>query len=117
MHRNLKLMADYYCWPVWDLDDDPTFDPEALPITEDLSIRLRKWADAYDATLNQTYPPEGNFESEDAKQAFIERFGAEGEALWRDLRAQLGPNYRVLYYDRRVRSVRTPEDDGGSLPR
>ena len=36
MLRNIKLMPDYYCWPLWDMDSVGNLGPNRLPITPEL---------------------------------------------------------------------------------
>lgn len=60
--RTLKLMADYGAWPLWDSEaPEYNIDPNTLPLSEETKRRLMAWADAYDATLNQDYPPSSAF--------------------------------------------------------
>lgn len=110
MPRNIRLMPDYYCWPLWDMDSVGNLDPNQLPITPELRVRLQRWAEAYDATLNLAEPQTSVFASEDAERAYRERFAAEGEAIWRELRAQLGPSYRVYYRDETTGDLRAPNE-------
>lgn len=113
MSKTIMLMADYMCWPVWD-DDGSDFDPDQLPISSELKSRLLKWAEAYNSTLNQAYPPDGVFASKEEERTFLERFSNDGEQIWRELQWQLGPEYRVLYRDRRSDAIRAPESDNPS---
>ncbi len=98
MSKVLKLMPDYHCFPVWKAGGEVgNVDPDDLPLTGDLKAALRAWAAAYDATLNQEYPPDSGF----ASPAEEEEFEAEGRRLWRELQAQLGPEYQVVYHSQR----------------
>ncbi len=90
MDKLIKLMPDYGCFPLWeyaagDLIDNA--DPERLPLTGDLKAALGRWASAYDATLNQEYPPDSSFPSPADEDAFE----AEGLRLWKELQTQFGP--------------------------
>jgi hypothetical protein len=93
--RTIKLMAEYGCTVLWDFDPDRIgpIDPESLPLTAELKAALHKWAAAYDRTLNQEYPPESGFNSPTEEEAFQ----AEGRRLWKELQAQLGEEYKVVY--------------------
>jgi hypothetical protein len=93
--RSIKLMAEYGGTVLWGVDaaDIGAIDPDHLPLTADLKAALRAWADTYDKTLNQEYPPDSGF----ASPAEEEAFETEGRRLWRDLQAQLGPEYKVVY--------------------
>jgi hypothetical protein len=99
MSKKLKLMADYGGTVLWGVDaaDVGAIDPGILPLTDGLKAAIRAWADAYDRTLNQDYPPVSGF----ADQAEQETFEQEGMRLWRQLQAQLGPDWSVAYYSDR----------------
>lgn len=92
--RTIKLMADYHCWPLWGVaaDDLGDIDPADLPLSEDLRLRLRRWAAAYDATLVEDDPVRSGFASDAAAAAFE----AEGRALGEALATELGDGYRVI---------------------
>lgn len=96
MPKLMKLMADYQCFPLWEALDDGTHNvnPDDLPLTADLKSALRNWSASYDRTLNQEYPPDSGF----ASPAEEEAFEAEGRRLWKELQAQLDPEYKVAYY-------------------
>jgi hypothetical protein len=93
MSKQLKVMADYggtVLWGVGAADVGP-IDPRALPLTDDLRAAIRRWADAYDRTLDQDCPPDSGF-TDPAEQ---EAFEQEGMRSWRELQAQLGPDWGV----------------------
>ncbi len=92
--RALKLMADYFSYPLWDVDDPDNVDPASLPLSDGLRARLEAWADTFDAILNDDDPATSDFPSESARRAFDE----EGVRLWYGLSAELGPEYSVSYY-------------------
>jgi hypothetical protein len=95
MPRQLKLMADYHCTPVWGTGADVGPVPlEELPISGELRRALLAWAKAYDATLNDEYPADSGFASPEAADAFE----TEGRRLWQALREELGEAYEVLYF-------------------
>ena len=68
-----------------------------FPLTDDLRAAIRRWAEAYDRTLNQDYPPDSGFADPSEQEAFE----VEGVRLWRELQAQLGPDWGVAYYSDR----------------
>jgi len=67
--------------------------PCELPISEELQLRLSKWAAIYDETLNADYPPNSGFESEELER----EFKREGERLAEHLRNELGPDFSILF--------------------
>jgi hypothetical protein len=91
--KNIKLMADYQCHPLWNMSPAEYGDvnPDDLPISQDLKDRLTAWARASDATLNMDYPPDSGFESEEAEA----EFKREGYRLAEQLRTELGPEFTV----------------------
>jgi hypothetical protein len=99
MARVLKLMPEYHAFPLWEEREDGAgnVSPDELPLSPELRAALADWAAAYDGTLNQDYPPGSGF----ASPAEEEAFEAEGRRLEKELQAQLGPAYRVVYYNPR----------------
>lgn len=100
MSKQLKLMADYGCFPLWEYQDgEPVgnLDPDRLALSAELRSALRAWAAAYDRTLNHDYPPDSGFFSPAEEEAFE----AEGRRLWQELKSQLGARYKVCYFSSR----------------
>ncbi len=94
----IKLMPDYHCHPLWQPDSkEYNIDPDDLPLTNDLKAALRAWANTYDTTLNQEYPPDSGF----ASPAEEEAFEAEGRRLCGKLQEQFGLEYKVVYLSQR----------------
>jgi hypothetical protein len=94
MGRGLKLMAEYECHPLWWWETDiGNVDPAELPLPEGLRSELLSWASWYDSTLDQDYPPESGFKSEEDRLAF----DREGRRLWRRLQHEL-PDFTVVYF-------------------
>jgi len=91
--KSLRLMADYECHPLWDLEPGMygDIDPETLPISEDLKRRLAGWAREFDETLNRDDPASSGFKSDEAEQAFKER----GRQLAGQLQSELGSAYSI----------------------
>ena len=98
MSRAIKLMADYHCSPIWEPGADAyNVSLDVLLLPPELRAALRAWADAYDRTLNQDYPPDSGF----ADAAAEEAFEVEGRRLWQALREALGAGFTVSYYSER----------------
>ncbi|SDU23561.1 hypothetical protein [Pseudomonas orientalis] len=91
--KKIKLMADYQCHPLWNMSPDEygDIDPCDLPISKELQLRLSKWANMYDETLDADYPPNSGFKSEELER----EFKREGERLAESLRSELGPAFSV----------------------
>lgn len=102
--RNIKLMADYECFALWDEDAVDNLNPDELPISENLKSRIHRWEEAFDATLNRSDPANSGF----ATIEDLRRFDEEGMDLWRQLRQELGDEYVVRYFSQQKRLVIEP---------
>jgi len=91
----VRVMSDYHCFPLWSRDSGNNLGPDDLPLSGGLVDGLRAWAGAYDATLNEEYPPDSGFASEEEERAFV----AQGLDLARRVATELGPGYTVEYFD------------------
>jgi len=105
MKKKIKLMADYGCYPLWWVDPDlvGNITPHSLSLSQETLDRLSNWAASFDATLNQDYPPDSGFASEQDAQAFEE----EGISLWQQLNQELAPDIEILYFSDRLRKLLT----------
>lgn len=92
--KTIKLMADYQCHPLWYVSTEEVgeVDPEELPLSNELRLRLAQWARAYDETLDFDSPQDSGFKSE----ALEAEFQAEGHRLAACLRTELGPDFLVV---------------------
>lgn len=92
----IKLTPDYECSPLW-WDGEPEkfgdIDPKDLGLPDDLRDALYAWADRYDATLDQDYPPDSKFASAQELETFVE----DGRLLTERVRAALGPGHEIRY--------------------
>jgi hypothetical protein len=93
--RQLQVLADYESFPVWwpGPSSVENVDPATLPVSQELAAALMRWAEEFDRTLNQEYPPDSGFPLERDRRAFLER----GRHLAGRLARELGPGYRVTY--------------------
>lgn len=69
MYKRLKLMADYDCWPLWDLDDPHNVDPHELRLTAELLAELLAWSEMFDGILDRS-TGHAAFKSEQQEHAF-----------------------------------------------
>jgi hypothetical protein len=88
----VKVMADYECWPLWKGEN---LDPDSLPISAYLREQLTAWAERYDETLLDEYPPESGFSSESEAEKFVD----DGRELAQMLAQELGQEYAVTYFN------------------
>jgi hypothetical protein len=102
--RNVKLMADYECFAIWDEDLIDNINPDDLPISDELKSRIHQWEDAFDITLNRQDPANSGFSSIEA----LQRFDDEGKDIWYRLRNELGDQYVVRYFSPKSRKVVEP---------
>ena len=109
MKKQIKLMPDYHCYPLWWMESVATGDisPATLPLSAETISRLELWVDAYDALLNPDDPYTSDFPSEREKEAFEQ----EGIRLWKQLRAELAPEYEVFYYSIKRYKLLTQPDE------
>jgi len=91
-------MADYFCWPLWDIG--PTgpdnIDPGTLPLTGELVEDLEAWAARWDAILNQDYPADSAFANEAERQDFI----SDGRESAVRVAQELRGSYTVYYFSK-----------------
>lgn len=92
--RIIKLMADYQCFPLWEASPGKigNIDPNTLPISEGLKLKLEKWADMYDATLDYDDPVKSGFINPEDEA----RFKMEGERIGKKLKDELGSGYTII---------------------
>ena len=86
-------MPDYDCWPLWGVGEATNIDPKSLPLSPQTIDKLLKWANAYDQTLNQDYPPDSDFKSEKERTGF----NLLGRELLQALKQELGHEYEIIY--------------------
>lgn len=93
MMQRIKLMADFDCYPLWDMDDGGDIDPTDLPLSEATIERLLNWQNIYDGIIDWDDPASAGFASKQEERAF-ER---EGISLWQKVQQELGDDYQVFY--------------------
>lgn len=98
--RNLKLMPDYGCYPLWETLDSglDNINPERLGISRDLAEALNHWACEYDAILNMDDPADSRFPSEESEL----RFESMGRHLFEALQRELGGKFTVSYFSQKA---------------
>ncbi|WP_301668569.1 hypothetical protein [Neisseria basseii] len=95
MKIKIRLMADYFCYPLWHDDgiNMGDIDPASLPISNELKMKLYHWAELYDNILNMADPASSVFNSKEEEKYFIQ-MGAE---LFSQLKVELGDSYEIRY--------------------
>ena len=92
----IKVMPDYCAAPLWAPDSEEfnyNVSPSELGLSDKLGSDLKQWAYEYTATLNEEDPAMSGFPSREAEMAFVEA----GRRLAKQVRTELGKNYRVLF--------------------
>ncbi|WP_035345576.1 MULTISPECIES: hypothetical protein [Dickeya] len=94
--KEIKLMADYYCHPLWGTtpDDFGDISPDELPISLELKDSVDAWAKRYDAILNTDDPASSSFNSMEEEKRFID----DGYKLAELLQKELGSTYKIIYH-------------------
>ena len=91
-------MPEYECSPIWISRNDSIYENISVGslnrIPEELIIKIDKWNDLYQATLDQDYPPDSGFKSLEEEGAF-ERQGLE---IWKEIHKFYDDTYKVIYY-------------------
>lgn len=99
MFKRIKLMADYECYPLWNMDGEVgDIDPMTLPLSPETRADLQAWAAMYDNILDWDDPAKSGFKcSEDA-----DLFESKGLELWQKLQGELADEYEVVYQSYRL---------------
>lgn len=94
--RNLRLMADYECWPLWESGAAAyNVDPASIPLSDHLRKQLCRWAERYDDTLDRDIPQNSGFPSEAEAQEWINNGRRLAELLRHELPAQ---HWSITYF-------------------
>ena len=94
----LRIMTEYGCFPLWKAGGEiGNVDPNELTLSNALQTDLRQWADLYDGILNHEDPSSSGFACRETEEAFE----AKGHRLWRRLQAELGIEYKVVFFNKR----------------
>ena len=92
--KKIKLMADYHCYPLWDMSQGNygDIDPASLPISIKLKEDLIKWSEIYNNTLDLDNPQKAGFKDNEDEEIFK----LEGKRLAERLKEELGEEYIVM---------------------
>lgn len=93
--KNLKLMADYQCHPLWDMSPGMygDIDPNTLPISTELRQKIADWARFFDESLDIEDPVNSGFNSDEIKA----EFKVQGIKLAEQLQQELGSEFVVSF--------------------
>lgn len=101
--KQIKLMADYQCWPLWWTGGEEVgdIDPSTLTLSEATRVPLLAWAEQFDSRLNMDDPAN----SPEVPEAEEQAFERQGHELWLKLRQELEGQYQVSYFSQRDQRV------------
>ncbi len=111
MVKEVVLMPDYHCWPLWygdGFEEVGDIEPDELPLSPETNDQLLRWANAYDRTLNFADPKDESYYFSEQE---LGEFEHEGISLWQKLQEELGSDYKVTYYSQKLhKSVNEPKE-------
>jgi hypothetical protein len=94
MLKRIKLMTDYCCFPLWDLETGDNLNPEDLPLSVQTKKKLTDWATIYDQILDWNNPILSGFKSAQEELSFEQ----QGWDLAIELQKELGCDYQVFWF-------------------
>lgn len=99
MGKSIRVLADYGCHALWIVDskryENIAPDSPEISLSYGLAGRLKQWAAQYSSTLRSGYPLESGFTSSEDGREFYQT----GMALAGEVKAELGDEWRVTYFD------------------
>lgn len=92
MKKQIKLMLDYQCWPLWfagDGEEIGNIDPRTLPLNIETIKDLEVWSEVFDSQLNLQYP-KNIFSGKELSNEEWDNLEKEGIRLWKKLIEEFG---------------------------
>lgn len=90
--KTLRLHADYYTEPLWDIESADYVTPAELGLSANTEADLRDWQKEYDSLLDLENPREALAPAPD--------FNNRGQQIASQIQAEVGNRYRVQYIPR-----------------
>lgn len=87
-------MADYCCYPLWNMETGDNLEAEDLPLSLEISKKLTDWAIIYDRIINWDDPSLSGFKSDQEKNDFEK----QGVILAIKIQEELGFDYQVFFF-------------------
>lgn len=106
-------MADYGCWPLWDVDNPNDLPLDGFNLPDNLRTRLEKWTIEFEQSFDWDNPgdstptPSGVAEVE---KAWAKAFRKEGAFVWLELRKELAEEYEISYFAGKHRFLTDPKE-------
>jgi len=95
--KYLKLSPEFESSPLWIGSDGLIFhhlNIDNSPFNEELKRKLSEWAKKFEETLNQEYPPDSGFKTEEEEYDF-EQLGLN---IWKAIREHYSSHFEIVYY-------------------
>lgn len=96
--KHLKISPEYQCSPLWTSEDGETYEHLEIndsPFDEDLKNKLFKWAEKFESTLNQDYPPDSGFASGCEEREFEN----QGLEIWKQISKGYSECFKNIIYN------------------
>ena len=98
MSKEVKLAPEFGAFPVWAIQPGDNIhlplDADNTMISAQLYKELEDWDKLYQDTLDQNYPPDSKFNSDDEELSYE----WQGVKMWENLAKELGPEYTIIYH-------------------
>lgn len=95
--KEIKIMPEYGCSPLWlyeGYNAAKSIEIKEVNISEGLKSKIQNWADIYESTFNEDYPPDSMFSNSDDEKSFE----VEGLEIWKQLQKEIGNEYVIRYF-------------------
>ena len=94
MKPNIKLLADYQCWPLWHHEGKVVgdIDPRETGVSDALVGDLERWVEVFESHMDLKDPASTRWTKEEAQ------FDSEGRKLCCRLAEELSDRYTIFYH-------------------
>ena len=95
--RYLKIRPEYECSPLWFKVDNEVYENinvSQTSLSNYLKDKINKWANEYDLTLNQDYPPDSKFKTHKDEI----NFENDGFLIWELLKKEYSKEFDEISY-------------------
>jgi hypothetical protein len=95
--KKIKIMPEYGCSPLWLYDEKNSvknLDISELAVSQSLKNDILLWANTYESTFDEAYPPDSGFSNNSDEKAFE----SAGVLIWEKMLKEPSLYYAVSYY-------------------
>ena len=95
MKPNIRLLADYKCWPLWHHKDKKVgdIDPREIGVSDALVGDLERWVDVYESHMDWSDPASTQWTNDE-----VALFDSDGRNLCRRLTEEISDRYQIYYH-------------------